>query len=196
MRRLVRWISRNFWPLLPALVGLLAIGFLAAGCGAVAMHAPWPLAPRMHGKGARPSIERPVTAAAPVEEALHARGLRFGTDGSVGALYAYATSQHERVDPRRARAGDLVFFDTTRDGSRCGTHVGVVAGVAPGGALKFREWRQGTTRDSFADPMRPQRRRDEQGRVINSFLRARTPSDDDGTRYYAGEMLCAVVRVR
>lgn len=197
MVRLVRWTAKNFWPLLPALLGLAAIGALAAGCGGLAAHNPWPLRSATHAKGpSNPASPRPETAAAPVERTLRARGLRFGTDGSVGALYAYATSRHERVDPRRARVGDLVFFDLTDDGSHCGNHVGIVTGIAPGGALKFQERREGRDRESFVDPMRPGRRRDEQGRLINSFLRPRRPGDGDDVRHYAGQMLCAVVRVR
>ncbi len=151
----------------------------------------------MHAKGTRRSdAPRPMTAAAPIERALHERGVRFGTDGSVEALYAYAHGRHENLDPRQARVGDLLFFDTTQRGTACGTHVGMVTGIAPGGALKFQEWREGVQRESVVDPMRPTRRRDEQGRVINTFLRARQQGDDSALRYYAGEMLCAVIRVR
>ncbi|MCG5056206.1 MAG: C40 family peptidase [Myxococcales bacterium] len=191
------WISANFWPLLPALLGLAAIGVLAAGCGGWTSQTPWPLRSEGRPKGARAeSPRRPDDAAAWVEATLRRRGLKFGTDGSVAALYSYAVARHERIDPRAARAGDLLFFDTSRDGNACGTHVGLVEAIAPGGALKFRERRDGRDLQSFADPMRPRRRRDAQGRVVNSFLRPRQPHDEDTSRYFAGEMVCAVVRVR
>lgn len=201
MKRWSAWVSSNFWPLLPALVGLLAIAMLAVGCSAASAQRPWPVAPDVHAKGrqvgtrALASGRRPVTAATLVERSLRDRGLDFGTDGSVRALYSYAVSQHEAVDPRQARPGDLVFFDSTADATGCGNHVGLVEGIAPGGALKFRERRDNEERASIADPLRPARRRDDAGRVINTFMRARQPNDAVGTRYYAGQMVCSVIRI-
>src|SRR5207247_1258186 len=39
-------------------------------------------------------------------------------------------------------------------------------------------------------------RRDAQGRVRNTFLRPKRPDDPPQARYFAGDMLCAVVRPR
>jgi len=195
MKRSVVWVSSNFWPLLPAFVGLLAIATLVLGCGAQTTQAPWPLVQEAHAKGRKATPKRPMNAATLVEASLRDRGLRFGTDGSVKALYSYATQTHERVNAQEARPGDVVFFDTSRAGNQCGGHVGLVQGFAPGGALKFRERRGGEERVSVADPQRPGQRRDEDGRVINTFIRPVKPDDPAGTRYYAGQMVCAVVRV-
>jgi hypothetical protein len=134
------------------------------------------------------------TAAALAERSLRSRGLRFGTDGSPGALYALFRWSHELVVPARARPGDVVFFDV--GAGRCGDHVGVVARVDPDGRIAFEEARDGLVRVSYADPRRPTVRRDGEGRVLNSFLRPRRPADPAGTRYFAGEMLCAVGRPR
>lgn len=204
MKRWSSWVSSNFWPLLPALVGLLAIAMLAVGCSAASTQRPWPVAAEVHAKGppvakrnlgSAASLRRPVTAATLVERSLRDRGLDFGTDGSVQALYSYAISQHEAVDPRQARPGDLLFFDSAAEASGCGNHVGLVEGIAPGGAIKFRERRDNEERTSIADPLRPARRRDDAGRVINTFMRARQPNDAVGTRYYAGQMVCSVIRI-
>lgn len=194
MKRIGGWISSNFWPLLPAFLALLGLASLAAGCAAAPR--PWPLVSAVHTKGHKRPPKRPITAATLVENSLQRRGLSFGTDGSVQALYSYATMRHESIDPREARPGDIVFFDTSSGEGRCGGHVGLVQGIAPGGALKFRERRNEEDRESVADPMRPSQRRDDNGRVINTFMQPRKPNDREGTRYYAGQMVCAVVRVR
>lgn len=194
MKRSGSWFVSNFWPLLPALVGLVAVAVLVAGCGATTSQTPWPVSAEVHAKGRKGSSKRPLLAGSLVESSLQHRGFSFGTDGSSEALYSYARSRHEAVDPQEARAGDLVFFDTSADGNHCGGHVGLVEGIAPGGALKFKERREGQERISLADPLRPAQRRDSDGRVINTFLRTRKPSDAAGTRYYAGQMVCSIIR--
>jgi hypothetical protein len=195
MKRPGKWFMSNFWPLLPALVGLVAIAALVVGCGATNKQSPWPVSGEMHAKGRKASPKRPMMAAGTlVEDDLLHRGFSFGTDGSSEALYSYARARHEAIAPQEARAGDLVFFDTSAGGNRCGSHVGLIEGIAPGGAIKFRERRDGQERKSIADPLRPNQRRDSDGRVINTFLRSRKPNDPDGTRYYAGQMVCSVIR--
>jgi len=194
MKRSGVWFVSNFWPLLPALVGLVAIAALVVGCGTTTGQTPWPISGDVQAKGRKASSKRPLLARSLVESNLLDRGFSFGTDGSSEALYSYATARHEAVAPQEARAGDLVFFDTSPGGNHCGGHVGLVQGIAPGGALKFRERRDGLDRISVADPLRPAQRRDSEGRVINTFLRARKPSDAEGMRYYAGQMVCSVIR--
>src|SRR5262245_44033397 len=81
------------------------------------------------------SVERPrparrtaphVGPAAMIERALHARGLQFGTDGSVNALYVYMRDRHRAVAPADARPGDVLFFDLGADGLGCPSHVRLV----------------------------------------------------------------------
>jgi hypothetical protein len=145
--------------------------------------------PRPHA----PAVAAPHTGpAALVEKALHERGLDFGTDGSVASLYEYLHASQPTVAPSQARAGDVVFFDL---GAGCGGHVGLVDAVDREGRIAFRERREGELLHSYADPGQPTARRDDHGRVRNSFLRPRLPEDPPTYRYYAGEMLCAVIRV-
>jgi hypothetical protein len=132
-------------------------------------------------------------AAALVERALHQRGFRFGTDGSVGALRGYLADNGRAVTPAQARAGDVVFFDL--GGGHCQDHVGLAESVDPDGRITFREVRDGQVRTSYAHAGEPCARRDGEGRILNTFLRRKRPDDPPETRYFAGELLCAVLRL-
>lgn len=136
----------------------------------------------------------PTSPAAVVENAWRNQGLVFGTDGTVESLYAYGVQRHKKIAPEQARVGDVLFFNTKDNPDNCGGHAGLVDGIRPGGALSFREYRDGKLRHSHAHPEMPTTRRDENGRIVNSFLRPKRPDDSRGARYFAGEMLCAVVR--
>lgn len=132
--------------------------------------------------------------AALVEGTLRQRGMRFGTDGSVDSLYAYMRREQTMVAPTTARPGDVVFFRV--HGPECGDHAGVVEAVDRGGRITFKEVRGGSLRVSYAHPEDRSTRRGTDGRILNTFLRPRLTSDPPTARYYAGEMLCAVGRVR
>lgn len=132
------------------------------------------------------------SAAGLVEESLHARGVRFGTDGSLAALYAFVQGDFARIAPDQARDGDVIFFDT---GTGCGGHAGVVESAEASGRLGFREWRAGSARHSFVTPESPWLRRDAQGKILNTFLRPKRMDDPPETQYFAGEMLCAAFRI-
>jgi hypothetical protein len=129
-----------------------------------------------------------------VERALHRRGLRFGTDGTFGSLLSYLEWSHQLVPAEHTRRGDVVFFDI--EGRRCADHAGVVESVDDSGRIAFRESRGGAQRLSYVHPQLRAARRSVDGRILNSFLRARRPDDPPGARYFAGEMLCAVGRPR
>jgi hypothetical protein len=147
-------------------------------------------------KGMAPARARAPAHPGPaglVERALHDRGLVFSTDGTVASLYDYLRDEHQRVSPALARPGDVVFFDL--GGKGCASHVGLVEAV-DGGRIIFRERRDGEVRRSFVTPADPVARRDGEGRVLNTFLRPRRPDDAPGLRYFSGEMLCAVMRVK
>jgi hypothetical protein len=143
---------------------------------------------RLHGSAAH-SRRSPAGL---VEQSLHTRGIRFGTDGSVPALYAFAQGQFERIPAEQARDGDVIFFDT---GTGCGGHVGLVETAEASGRIGFREWRSGSSHHSFATPRAPLVRRDDRGRILNTFLRTKHMDDPADTQYFAGEMLCAAFRV-
>jgi len=137
-------------------------------------------------------------SAALVERSLHQAGLRFGTDGSVRALWGYMRTSHEVVAADEARPGDVLFFDTrgTEPEPDCADHAGIVESVDGDGRLGFVEAREGQLRHSFVDPARPTVRRDERGQVLNTFLRPKRVDDPPEARYYAGEMLCGIGRAR
>jgi hypothetical protein len=130
--------------------------------------------------------------ATPVEESLHARGIRLGTDGSAPALFAYVREHFAEIPLERASRGDVIFFDL---GSGCGGHAGLIETVEPAGRIGFRERRDGDTRHSYVNPRAPYTRRDERGRIANTFLRPKRMDDAPDTRYFAGEMACALFHV-
>jgi len=137
-------------------------------------------------------VARPTEKSAGlVEKALHARGMRFGTDGSLAALFAFVSNRFTRVPADQARPGDVLFFDL---GSGCGGHAGLVEGAEASGRIAFREWRDGSARHSYLTPSQPLLRRDAGGRVMNTFLRPKRPDDPATSTYFAGEMLCGVFR--
>lgn len=152
-----------------------------------AAHAALPADARLAGEA--------VTSARMVERALQRRGLRLGIDGSVGALHGYVRWRHRFVQPREARVGDLVFFRRSGSETSCRDHVGIVEDVDASGRVTFREVRDGFLRRSHFHPTRPTDRRDESGRILNSFLRGKRADDPSDALYYAGQMVCAVGRI-
>ena len=140
----------------------------------------------------RAEAEHPNTAVGVVERSLHERGIRFGTDGTPSSLYHFLRAQYPEVAASEARPGDVLFFDMG-DGSGCGGHTGLVDLVDSGGRLMFREWRDGSARRSYVHPGQPHARRD-RALILNTFLRVNLPDDPRSTRYFAGELLCSVVR--
>jgi hypothetical protein len=127
-----------------------------------------------------------------VEGSLRARGIAVSTDGTPHGLHAFVAGRFPRIAAGQTRAGDVIFFDL---GDGCGGHAGVVETIESDGRIGFREWRDGTSRHSLASLARPLSRRDERGRVLNTFLRPKRPTDASDTRYFAGDMLCAAYRV-
>lgn len=193
--------------LAPALAALVAIALPGIGCASdsprIRRVAPWVFRSARHVAPSRPAPPpRPAgdESAALVVGQLQAAGYRFGTDGSPGALWGYMRTTQRLIDPDEARPGDVLFFDTRRradDGPpRCADRVALVEGVEAGGRISFVELRGGRYQRGYVHPGFPLLRRDETGQVINSFLRAKRIGDADGTRYFAGEMLCGLARMR
>jgi hypothetical protein len=148
--------------------------------------------PGLFGRRRRAGSEHSNTAVGVVERSLHERGIRFGTDGTPSSLYHFLRAQYPEVAASEARPGDVLFFDMG-DGSGCGGHTGLVDLVDSGGRLMFREWRDGSARRSYVHPGQPHARRD-RALILNTFLRVKLPDDPRSTRYFAGELLCSVVR--
>ena len=144
------------------------------------------------------AAHEPIGAGTFVTRALVDAGLRFGTDGSVGAVFAYLSRSQTFVAPSDIRPGDVVFFEldgSPQDGCRGQPHAGVVESVDPAGRVTFLEARDGRVRRSYLHARRVVARRDEEGRILNSFLRPKRITDPSDARYFAGDMLCAVARV-
>lgn len=135
-----------------------------------------------------------------VVAALQASGLKFGTDGSVAALWDYLRGRHGAVPPLAARSGDVVFFrlapPSAGEAAPCDApdRAGIVSAVHGDGRITFMEARDRQTWQSYVDPLRPRLRRDATGRVHNTFLRPARIADPTGEPLLAGEMLCAVAR--
>jgi len=161
--------------------------------GARTIHVPPPRIRPVLVKKATPSPARTQRSAGSlVEASLHARGIRFGTDGTAPAVYAFVSDRFARVPAEAAQPGDVLFFDL---GPGCGSHAGVVETAESTGRIGFREWRDGSTRHSYVTPGSPLLRRDGKGRILNTFLRPKRPEDAPETRYFAGDMLCAAFRI-
>lgn len=127
-----------------------------------------------------------------IEKILHQKGLVFGTDGSPQALHAYLSGKFPKISSRLAAPGDIIVFDL---GQGCGSQIGLVEQVDSTGRIIFREHRDGSLRESQATPSLPNQRRDARGRILNTFLRPKRVDDPIGTRYFAGDMICALFRV-
>jgi hypothetical protein len=183
---------------------LVGLSFLAASACATTTTETWQVQPpvvRASSSGPPPGLfghrrrawtEHSHSAVGVVERSLHERGIRFGTDGTSGSLYQFLHAQYPEVPASEARPGDVLFFDMG-DGSGCGGHTGLVDLVDSSGRLVFREWRDGSTRRSYLHPGQPRTRRDG-ATILNTFLRAKLPDDSPSTHYFAGELLCGVVR--
>jgi hypothetical protein len=133
----------------------------------------------MHPAAARPRKAGRL-ASNPVEDSLRGRGIRFGSDGSSPALFAFVREHFAEIPPEQASRGDLLFFDMGRG---CGGHAGLVETVEPAGRIGFRERRDGDAHHSG------------QGRILNTFLRPKRMDDAPDAMYFAGEMLCAVFHI-
>lgn len=187
--------------------GLALLG-LGAGCAPAQTPRPLPVWALVTEDGRRPTARAPrprdgirghSEASDLVVAALQESGLRFGTDGRVRSLWGYLHNSHRRVAPTEVQPGDVVFFRTRAPGSEAcddPDHAGLVAAVESDGRIDFVEARGGLIRRSYVAPLRPRERRDESGRVLNSFLRPKKVGDPEDTPTFAGEMLCAAVRPR
>jgi hypothetical protein len=159
------------------------------------------LAPRVRPRG---GIRGRSEASDFVVTALQETGLRFGTDGSVESLWDYLRTSHRVVSPLDAHPGDVLFFQTSQASaapkirSACEepSHAGIVASRDGDGRIAFVEVRDGIFNRSYVDPLRPQLRRDPEGRIHNTFLRQKKRGDRPDSPNFAGEMLCGVARPR
>lgn len=87
------------------------------------------------------------------------------------------------------RLGDLLVFDRTVARAPA-SQVGVVVSVDARDVVEFIYLARGVIRRGFMSQSRPRDKRDADGRVLNTFLRANDGGDPRGTPGLAGE-LCA-----
>jgi hypothetical protein len=189
-------------PLLEVLLAVVAVlGLCGLGCGTPGVRARRVPASVFLGQRAaahHPSKTRPGhEGAAFVAAALRRSGLRFGTDGTTGALWGYLSGSHQLIPSADARPGDVLFFDTRAGAAppSCANHAAIVDRVEPDGRIVFADVRGKKLRKSVVDPGQPGVRRNQAGEVANSFLRVKAIDDPADARYLAGELLCGVVRV-
>lgn len=92
--------------------------------------------------------------------------------------------------------GDLVVFDRV-DGATEASLVGVVVGVVPRDQLtvEFIFLGRGVVRRGYVTPSRPTRKRDDQGRALNTFVRALTGKAKKSDPFLAGQLFRSFVRI-
>jgi hypothetical protein len=187
---------------LSLILGAALMAVATGGCASSPRTRHFPSAIFRSARHVGHSMHRPPPGdetSALIVDRIHAAGFRFGTDGTPGALWGYMRTAHQVVDPLDARPGDVVFFDTRSRGVEelaCSDRVGLVESVDAAGRITFLESRAGQLYRGYVDPRQPLARRAESGEIANSFLRPKRLDDPDGTRYFAGEMLCGIARVR
>ena len=108
---------------------------------------------------------------------------------------AQATGSEDLLDETRtrqgrARVGDLLVFIDGADAPS----VGVITATLAGGVLEAAAVTRGKVRKIRVDRRRPDRRR-ANGRILNTFIRARHINDPAGLPYLAGQRLIDIRRV-
>lgn len=94
-----------------------------------------------------------------------------------------------------ANPGDLLVFDDT-DSDLPADLVAIAVARDARGVTEFIYSAGGVIRRGFVDARRPALRRDREGQVVNTFMRAGKRWPPKGTHYLAGELLGHVVRAR
>ncbi|HTL35811.1 MAG TPA: hypothetical protein VL326_21925 [Kofleriaceae bacterium] len=117
-----------------------------------------------------------------------------GTDGPSLVTWAAAA---DKLAARDAvpNPGDVLVFDRAVSGNESDL-VALVIGRDARGVTEFLYAGGGVIRRGFCDPSRASIRRDENGVVVNTFLRHGKLWPPKGTRYLAGELLSHVIRSR
>ncbi len=112
------------------------------------------------------------------------------------ALVAAAEAAGRLASPTAPIApGDLLVFDRT-DSDGGADLVALAIARDPRGVTELVYVAGGVVRRGFADPHHPAQRRDGNGAVLNTFLRAGKRWPPKGTHYLAGELLAHVIRGR
>jgi hypothetical protein len=120
----------------------------------------------------------------------------FPGENGVKAIYRKAVDLGTvRETPR---PGDMVFFRDTHDRNNDGklndglTHIGIVERVSADGTVTFVHKAGGLVKRGRFNLSHPDERKDEQGRVLNDWLRRR---DKRNRGYLAGELVAGFASV-
>lgn len=138
-----------------------------------------------HRDGDSTSLEFAFQAARAVGAELDPEIARLDRGPSLVAL---ARRRSALGSPRTALVGDLVAFMR-------GRLIGVVASRRRDGTIEFVYLARGVVRRGWVNPARPKDKRADDGRVLNTFVRHNDGGNPRGTRYLAGELLAAVIKL-
>ncbi len=94
----------------------------------------------------------------------------------------------------RPRLGDLLLFDAVVADEPTSL-VAVAISNDSRGVVEFIYIARGVVRRGFLDRAHPTDKRDADGRVLNTFIRHSDGNDPRGTRYLAGELYAATIRL-
>jgi hypothetical protein len=130
--------------------------------------------------------------------AVAALGVRLSPElagvSSGEALVELARSRHAFPSADQPLIGDLVVFDAVR-AELPASLVGVVVGARGDGTVEFIYLARGVVRRGWLNAAAPSRQRDDDGRVLNTFVRHSEGRDPRDTRYLAGQLLAGYVRI-
>lgn len=113
--------------------------------------------------------------------------------GRKGGLAPYDPDD-DADQPPAIEPGDLLVFDRVVGGAPASL-VAVVLGRDARGVLDVTYLAAGVIRRGFVDPTRPRVTRDRERAIVNSFLRHTGDAPPRGTRFRAGELLAARIRL-
>jgi len=128
-----------------------------------------------------------------VERSLHERGNSLRHRRYARSLYQFLHAQFPEIPAGEARAGDVLFFDMG-EGSGCGGHTGLVDLVDSGGPTGVPRMARRQRAPAATSILASRTPRRAGALILNTFLRVKLPNDPPSTRYFAGELLCSVVR--
>ncbi len=139
----------------------------------------------------RRDLRDPVTATL-----AWARSLGATAEGATGSeLVAWAAAAGRLREPAAlSEPGDLLVFDAVVSDEPADL-LALVVGRDDRGVVELVYLGHGVIRRGYVDPTRPRLARDPDGRSVNTFMRHGRRWPARGSRYLAGELVSASIRV-